>query len=104
MKVEIPDFDGEELKAKSATIKLDWKEDKEGELYLVVTASASCDLPGGGTVKSEKKAPFDIHDSGACDAIKAFKRIADLVKLAVDVTTDLANEQKPLFGEQPSAN
>lgn len=104
MRVEIPDFGDEELKAKSATIKLDWKEDKDGGIYLVVTASANCDSPSGGTVKSEKKVPLDVHDSPACDAIKAFKRVADIVKLAIDVEADLANEQKPLFGVPDSAH
>jgi len=97
MRVEIPDFGGDELEVKSATIKLEWKEDKEGNPCMIVTSNATCDLPGGGAVRSEKKTTLDVHDSPACDAIKAFKRVADIVQLSVNVETDLANEQKPLF-------
>ena len=104
MKVELPEFEGKALDAKSATLKLDWKTDKEGALYIVITTSAACDIPAGGTVKTERKREYDIHDSEPCDALRAFERIAKLLALPIDVQADLANEQKPLFGEQPSAN
>lgn len=97
MRIEIPDLSGQPLKAKSAAVKLEWKEDKEGSLYLVVTMNAGCELEGGGSVKPERKQAFDTHDSEACDAIRAFKRIADLLDFDIDVAADLANEQKPLF-------
>lgn len=97
MRVEIPELGSDDTKAKSAGAKIEWREDKEGNSLLVVTANATCELDGGGTIKPERKMSFDVHDSEACDAIRAFKRIADIVRLDVDVDMDISNEQKPLF-------
>lgn len=97
MKVEIPDLGEGDFDAKSASVKFAWLEDKEGNPYLRVTCSAKCNLAAGGMITPEKQASFDIHDSEACDCIRAFKKVADLLRLKADVTADLANEQKPLF-------
>ena len=104
MRVEIPDFGSDDLRAKSASFKIEWKADKEGELYLAFSASAQCELKSGGTITPKQTISCDISDSQACDVIRAFKRVAEIVGLQVNVETDLANEQKPLFGGGPSAN